>query len=196
MEIKLFLQLLLKRWWIMLIIIVVTIISTLIFTRYQTETYSSSVTYVVSPSPEILNGTNFLSGLSVLGGQPTVANTYASIATSAIIKQNAIDALGISLSQASNLDVDSRVQSGTNVIEITVEGPDPLLVQTFANKIGESTVDYVKKFDSVYDLIILDSAKAPDRPIRPNLRLNLVLGLALGFSLAGGLVLLSGMNEY
>jgi capsular polysaccharide biosynthesis protein len=82
------------------------------------------------------------------------------------------------------------------VIEITVEGSDPLLVQTFANKIGESTVDYVHKLDSVYDLVILDSAKSPDKPIRPNLRLNLVLGLALGFSLAGGVVLLAGMNEY
>lgn len=180
----------------MLLIVSVTIISTLIFTKYQTAIYSSSVTYVVSPSPQILNGTNFLSGLSVLGGQPTVANTYASIATSEIIKHNSIEALGISLAQASNLTVDSRVQNGTNVIEITVEGSDPLLVQTFANKIGESTVDYVHKLDSVYDLVILDSAKSPDKPIRPNLRLNLVLGLALGFSLAGGVVLLAGMNEY
>jgi capsular polysaccharide biosynthesis protein len=196
MEIKLFLQLLFKKWWMMLLIVSVTIISTLIFTKYQTAIYSSSVTYVVSPSPQILNGTNFLSGLSVLGGQPTVANTYASIATSEIIKHNSIEALGISLAQASNLTVDSRVQNGTNVIEITVEGSDPLLVQTFANKIGESTVDYVHKLDSVYDLVILDSAKSPDKPIRPNLRLNLVLGLALGFSLAGGVVLLAGMNEY
>lgn len=196
MEIKLFLQLLFKKWWMMLLIVSVTIISTLIFTKYQTAIYSSSVTYVVSPSPQILNGTNFLSGLSVLGGQPTVANTYASIATSEIIKHNAIETLGISLAQASNLTVDSRVQNGTNVIEITVEGSDPLLVQTFANKIGESTVDYVHKLDSVYDLVILDSAKSPDNPIRPNLRLNLVLGLALGFSLAGGVVLLAGMNEY
>jgi capsular polysaccharide biosynthesis protein len=196
MEIKLFLQLLFKKWWMMLLIVSVTIISTLIFTKYQTAIYSSSVTYVVSPSPQILNGTNFLSGLSVLGGQPTVANTYASIATSEIIKHNAIETLGISLAQASNLTVDSRVQNGTNVIEITVEGSDPLLVQTFANKIGESTVDYVHKLDSVYDLVILDSAKSPDKPIRPNLRLNLVLGLALGFSLAGGVVLLAGMNEY
>jgi capsular polysaccharide biosynthesis protein len=196
MELRIILQLLLKKWRMMLVIVSVTIISTLIFTKYQSTIYSSSVTYVVSPSPEILNGTSFLSGLSVLGGQPTVANTYASIATSAIIKHNAIEALGISLSQANDLTVDSRVQTGTSVIEITVEGTDPLLVQTFANKIGESTVEYVKKFDSVYDLIILDSATSPDKPIRPNLRLNLVLGLALGFSLAGGLVILSGMNEY
>lgn len=196
MEIKIFLRLLLKRWWVILSILLVTAIGTLVFTYYQTPIYSASVTYVVSPSPEILNGTSFLSGLSVLGGQPSVVNTYASIATSTTVKQKASEAFGLNLSQTSTLNVDSRVQSGTNVIEIIVEGNDPLLVQAFANRIGESTVDFVEKLNGVFDMKILDGAKAPERAIRPDMKLNLVLGLALGLLVGCGLAFLLGLNEY
>jgi capsular polysaccharide biosynthesis protein len=196
MELKIFLRLLLKRWWIVLSSVLVTVAGTLIFTYFQTRVYSASVTYVVSPSSEVLNGTNFLSGLSVLGGQPTVANTYASIASSETVKQKATQILGLSLAQAMKLKVSSRVQTNTNIIEITVEGSDPLLVQGFATKIGESTVEYVNTLSGVYDLKILDGAKSPGEPIRPNMKLNVVLGLALGLILGCGLAFLLGISAY
>src|SRR5664279_1117800 len=82
MELKIFIRLLLKRWWLITLLLGVTVLGTFVFTYFQTPIYSSSSTYVVSPSSDLLNGSGFLSGLSVLGGQPTVTNTYASIATS------------------------------------------------------------------------------------------------------------------
>jgi len=196
MEIKIFLRLLLKRWWIILLSLVVILVGTIIFTIYQTPIYSTSATYVVSPSPEILNGTSFLSGLSVLGGQPTVANTYASIATSLTVKQKASEALGLNSAQTNDLIVHSRVQNGTNVIEISVEGTNPLLVQAFANKIGDSTIEYIGDLSGVYEMKVLDSAKSPDSPIRPNMKLNLAIGIFLGLVLGGGLAFLTSLNEY
>lgn len=196
MEIKIFLQLLLKKWWLILSITVIAVVGTAIFTYFQRPVYSASVTYVVSPSSDLLNGTNFLSGLSVLGGQPTIANTFASIASSANVKQQAVEILGLNAAQAINLVVDSRVQTNTNILQVTVEGTDPLLVQAFAAKVGESTVDYVHRLGGVYDLKILDDAKSPDRPVRPNLKLNLVLSLGLGLILGCGLALLSGLSSY
>ncbi|MDD5369349.1 MAG: GNVR domain-containing protein [Anaerolineaceae bacterium] len=196
MEIMIFLRLLLKRWWIILAMVLITVAGTWILTNYQIPIYSAAATYIVSPSPEILNGTSFLSGLSVLGGQPTVANTYSSIATSSTVKERSSQALGLSPAQTKSLHVDSRVQNGTSVIEITVEGTDPLLVQAFTNRIGESTIDYVNNLNGVYDLELLDSAKPPEAPIRPNKRLNLVLGIVLGLALGGGLAFLTGLNEY
>jgi succinoglycan biosynthesis transport protein ExoP len=196
MEIKIFLRLLLKRWWVILLSLVVTVAGTIIFTVYQTPIYSTSATYVVSPSPEILNGTSFLSGLSVLGGQPTVANTYASIATSLSVKQKASEALGLNSAQTNDLTVHSRVQNGTNVIEISVEGKDPLLVQAFANKIGDSTIGYIGDLSGVYEMKVLDSAKSPDSPIRPKMKLNLAVGIFLGLDLGVGLAFLTSLNEY
>jgi hypothetical protein len=44
--------------------------------------------FMRTQDPEVLNETGFLSGLSVLGGQPTVTNTYASIAASSSINDS------------------------------------------------------------------------------------------------------------
>ena len=196
MELIIFLRMLLKRWWIIVLMLIVTVIGTVLLTEWQTPVYSSSATYVVSPSPQILNGTSYLSGLSVLGGQPAVTNTYASIAASASVKQNASVALGLNPAQIKRLSVFSRVQAGTNIIEITVEGEDPLLVQAFTVEIGLSTIDYVSKLNGVYDLQLLDSAMSPESPIRPNIRLNLIIGVVLGLVLGGGIAFLTSLKEY
>jgi capsular polysaccharide biosynthesis protein len=196
MEIMIFLRLLIRRWWITLLIVSLAVIGTYFFTESQTPIYSSSVTYVVSPSSQMLNEVGFLSGLSVLGGQPTVANTYASIASSATVKRTARDTLGLNAAQAKNLIVTSRVLNGTNIIEISVEGADPGLVQLFTIKIGESAIDYVNKLNGVYKLELLDEATPADVPIKPNKRLNLILGAALGLVLGIGITFLTGLNEY
>ncbi len=196
MEFKIFFKSMIKRWRVILAIFVSTVIFTLLFTNGRTPIYSSAATYVVSPASEVLDETSFLSGLSVLGGQPTVANTYASIATSSSIKQKASEALGLTPAQAAGLNVYSRVRTGTNVIEISVEGTDPLLVQTFAHKIGESTIDYISKLNGVYDLKLLDDAGSPDKPIRPNKSLYMIFGAALGLALGVGIAFLMGLKEY
>jgi len=196
MEFKIFFRSMVKRWWIITLLLAITVIFTLVFTNSRTPIYASAATYVVSPASDVLDETSFLSGLSVLGGQPTVANTYASIATSSSIKQKASEALGLTPAQAASLMVFSRVRTGTNVIEISVEGTDPLLVQTFAHKIGESTTDYISNLKGVYDLKLLDDAGSPDKPIRPNKSLYLILGAALGLALGAGIAFLMGLNEY
>ncbi len=196
MELLIFLKTLQKRWWIILIILFVTVAGTLVFTKNKPPIYSAAATYVVSPSPKILEGTEFLSGLSILGGQPTVVSTYATIATSAVVKQNASDALGLTEEQANALSVFSRIRTNTHILEITVEGTEPLLVQVFTNKIGQSTSEYVNSLDGVYNLHVLDSALTPQQPIRPNLQLNLMLGGALGLVLGVGIAFLSNLKDY
>jgi polysaccharide biosynthesis transport protein len=196
MELKLLLRLLLKKWWIVLAAVFITVGSTVGFTLMQTPIYSTSTIYVVSPSLDLLEGSNFVGGLSVLGGQPTITNTYATIVTSDAIRQSAIRELGLNTIQASNLSVVSRVKSGTNLIEITVEGSDPLIVQAFANRVGQSTEEYVNTLYEVYNMKVLDSARAPESPIWPNMTLNVIVALILGVVLGGGLVILTSLNEY
>lgn len=196
MEIKFLLRLLLKKWWIVLATMFITVGSTIVFTLIQNPKYSATVTYVVSPSPDLLNAASFVSGLSVLGGQSTITNTYASIATSESVRENAVKALKLNQLQNSTLSVSSRVRSGTNMIEITVEGNDPLTVQAFANRIGESTEAYVNTLYEVYDMKVLDGAKPPEKPIWPNMFLNIVVAIVLSFALGVSLAFLANLKEF
>jgi diguanylate cyclase (GGDEF)-like protein len=83
------------------------------------------------------------------------------------------------------------VRAGTNVIEISVEGNDPVLVADFANGVGEKTVALAEKLYEIYDLSPLDQARPPLSPIRPDKKLNLALGTALGLVLGVGLAFLA-----
>lgn len=94
------------------------------------------------------------------------------------------------------MSVSSRVRSGTNMIEITVEGTNPQLVQQFANQIGQSTLEYVNVLYEVYDMNILDDAVLPVAPIRPDTKMNLALSVVLGFVFGVGLALLLGSMSF
>ena len=192
MELTRYLRVLSKRWWLITPIFLVTVVCTANFTWRQDPTYSATTTFIVSPSTTIFSDPrSFLSGLDVLGARGSVANTYADIATSRRIKNDTIEALELNPVLAETIVVTSKILAGTNVINITVEGPDPSLITTFANKLGEITVEYVEELYGVYDLKILDLAEPPVFPIKPNWNLNLALAAVLSLAMGVGLAFLT-----
>jgi diguanylate cyclase (GGDEF)-like protein len=187
MELKIYLRFLLRKWWIVLLAFLVVFTPTAVFTFVQPSTFRATATFVVSPSSSFQDARSFLSGLDVLNNKDQVVNTYAQVATSRLIRNQIAGILKLSPAQEKSLIVESRLRAGTNVIEIAVEGNDPVLVADFANKIGEKTIDYVEKLYEVYDLKPLDQATPPLSPIRPDKTLNLALGAMIGLVLGVGL---------
>lgn len=187
MELRTYLHILVKRWWIVVPVFVITVAFTVLFNLRQSPVYSATATYVVSPSNSSLDARGILSGLDSLGGKSQVANTYAEIATSHTVSDEATKALGLSPQQSETLAAGSTLRAGTNVIEITVEGTDPVLAAAYANEVGNRTMSYVSNLYEVYDLKLLDSATATGVPISPNYKLNLALGVILGLALGVGL---------
>jgi len=191
MELKIYLRMLLRKWWIILPIFLITFTATIVFTFTQTPTYEASATLVVAPVDSISDATKFASNLSILSSRTEIASTYAEVASSRSIRQAAIEALNLSPSQAKSLAAASKLRAGTNVLEITAEGNDPILVADFANKVGEKTVAYAQKLYEVYSVITLDQARPPNAPVKPDRKLNLALGAGLGLVLGVGLAFLS-----
>jgi diguanylate cyclase (GGDEF)-like protein len=191
MELKLYLRILLRKWWIIVPAFLVAFTSTLIFTFTQVPTYSATATFVVAPASSVGDAKSFVNNLEVLSSRAQIASTYAEVATSSSIKCMAAEALNLSASQKKSLSVESKLRAGTNVIEITVQGSDPVLVRDFANKVGDEAVAYAEILYEVYDLKTLDQAVTPAAPMKPDKALNLALGAILGLVLGGGLALLT-----
>lgn len=191
MELKTYFRILLRKWWIVLPAFLVTFTSTVVFTFTQVPVYQTTATFLVTPNTSLGDVKSFVNGLDILSRRPEIATTYAEVANSRSIKNQAAEELKLSSEQKESLSVESQLQAGTNMVIITVEGNDPTLVRDFANTIGAQTVAYVQELYEAYELRLLDNATLPRIPIKPDLKLNLALGAILGLALGGGLTFLS-----
>jgi diguanylate cyclase (GGDEF)-like protein len=189
MEAKLYLRILLKKWWIVIPTFLVTFTAGIVFTYMKTPVYSATTTYVVVPSSSFGDEKSFSSGLDRLGRRTEIANTFTEIATSRKIRELAVSSLH--LDSGRDYTVDSKLLAGTNIIEVTVEGPDPTVVRDFANAVGTTLEGYVQGLYEIFTLILLDEASPPIWPISPNRSLNLALAAVTGLVLGVGLAFLS-----
>jgi diguanylate cyclase (GGDEF)-like protein len=191
MELKIYLRTLLKKWWIILFAFLVTLGATTALTFTQTPTYTSTATFIVTPSDSLDEIGSFASRLDIVSRRTEIANTYAQVAVSRWIGQEVADELGLSLDQRKDYIVESRLRAGTNVLEITVEGSDRVVVSDFANLVGIKMIAYVRNLYEAFDLVSLDGAPVPLDPIKPNKVLNLATGTIFGLVLGVGLAFLS-----
>jgi len=191
MELKTYFRIMVKKWWIVIPVFLVTLTAGIVFTYITAPVYSATTTYVVVPSPSF--GGNLANGLDMLARREEIATTFSEIASSRRVKALAISSL--SLQSGQEYSVESRLRAGTNIIEITVEGPDPVIVRGLANAVGASIEQYVQELFEVFTLVLLDEAITPQEPLRPNPVLYLTLAAVLGRALGAGLAFLSEYLE-
>lgn len=179
MELRRYFRVLLHWWWLALIALVVVIIGSVVFTYTQSPQYEATASLVVSPASAMADLSDVRASLSTLD-KPVIANTYAEIAQSRTVVQQAWGDLNVAPESRQRFEIHSSVLQETSFVLITVEGPDPAIVQSLANNLAHHTVDYVSGLYEVYDLKLLDAAEYPDSPTSPNEPLNLLLGSVLG----------------
>ncbi len=191
MELKIYLRILLRKWWMVLPAFLITFTITVVLTFTQAPTYRATATFVVAPNSSFEDIRSFVSGLDVLSRRPEVARTYAEVTASRLIRQDAADELNLSWDQRYNLSIDCQLLAGTNVIEVTARGNDPVVVRDMANMVGAKAMAYVEELYEAFAMRSLDKATLPASPVKPNKKLNLALGAILGLALGGGLAFLS-----
>jgi capsular polysaccharide biosynthesis protein len=190
MEIKLYLRMIQRSWWIVALTALSAVLAALISAFMTTPIYSSSSRYIVSPNPNILGGDvdyNLIYSLDTLDKR-TIITTYAEVLNSPRIYAEVAQALGLNDYDLVDYAYSATVFPETNIIEFTVQGPDPELAALLTARIGERAVDYVEGLYPIYEMGLLDPATVPTTPISPqpirDAGVALVLGLALGVGLA------------
>ncbi len=88
--------------------------------------------------------------------------------------------------QQVDVALESRLIAGSNLLQLSVTATDPDLAQDYNTAVGAALVEYANELYPSFELVPLDSASAPGRPISPNIPLNLALGFLVAFLLAAG----------
>lgn len=189
MEIKAYFKILIKRWWVLLLGLAIVVTATYIWTGMQEKVYQSEATFVLRPrSSTVVVEDDFVKALDMVSRRVEINTTFAEVATSRLIKNRALAQLDSP--DTGNLSVSAVVVGGTNILSISVEGPDPVTTQEFCTLVGAETIQYVSELYDVFELQPLDPASFSKKPVRPTMALNLVIGSVLGLALGVGLALL------
>lgn len=120
-------------------------------------------------------------------------NTYNVIIKSPTILEKVIEELSLDRSyEKLNQQVNVSSAQNSQVIEITVQDPDPRKAADIANTIATVFQNEIVEIMNVDNVSILSVAEVADKPspVKPNPTLNIAIAIVIGFMLGVGLAFL------
>lgn len=166
----------------------VTVLATNYATQRQTPIYRSSAEVAVVPSPEIEDPADVMRSLETLERRTIIA-TFASLAETRESLETAGAGLTADSSEIRRYRVQASVVPRTNIIRVTVTGPDGALVDLLANRLVEVVAVQAKTNYRVFEMRSLERAQPASIPFHPEPSRNAVVASILGL-FAGLLVAL------
>jgi len=186
MELRIYLQMLQRSWYIVVLTALVAMAVALGAAFIIEPTYQATTSFVVNPNLSLIDQEDVVRSLEALDKR-SIITTYAEILNSERIFSEATASLQIPASQLSSYTYKTVVAPEANILELTVEGPNPEVTASLANSIGQQAIDYIRGLYTVYEINFLDPATTPSQPVRPSPLRDGVLAFGLG-TIAGALL--------
>jgi len=180
-----------RGWWIFALTTLVAVATALGISYFATPEYTAMARFIVSPSGTLTTGSEVTNALDTLNNQSTMA-TYTEIILSGRIHNDTLALMGLPADGLKNYTTAASVLSNSNIIELSVTGPDPLMAAKIANTMGDETVSYTSRLNQVFSVQILDRAVPPVIPTSPKPLLSAGLAIVLGLFIG---VILAILNE-
>lgn len=187
MELRRYLEVSRRWWWLVACAFLATTAVTVVSATSQTPTYVASATFLVRPRSD--DAAQDARAFDALIRGVTINTTYASIARSELIRDRAEVQLDPE-ARGGDMSVSAKVLTDTNIVSLSVKGPDPDHTLALARAISAETVEYVNGLADVYVLQALDEPTLPDAPLENNRTLTIAVGVVLGLALGVGLAIL------
>ncbi|WP_100345678.1 polysaccharide biosynthesis tyrosine autokinase [Compostimonas suwonensis] len=195
MELRDYIRILRKSWVLIVVLVLVGIGAAAAYSITQTPVYSSSAKVFVSTSggstvSELQQGNTFT--------QQRV-KTYADLVNTPIVLLPVIADLGLDMtSEQLSGWVSASAPLDTTLIEITVTETDPAQAAAIATAVSESLTNVVETIETSDSeaaappvrLTLVQHAAVPQRPVSPNVPLNIALGALIGLVLGVGVAVL------
>lgn len=189
MEINLYLRMLQRGWGIITVVVLAAVNLSFLVSYFTPPVYEASSRFVVSPNADVYSNTwDIVDSLDTLDRR-SIINTYKELlASPSVFGGGLVDQDLNSALLNGEYEVSVVVVPDTNILKLTILGPDPEMVVAIASAIGDESLGYINRLYPVYIFSILDFPEMPTKPIRPepvrNAGLAVLIGLVLGVGLA------------
>ena len=188
MEMNIYLRTLQRGWWIIVLMMLAAMNFSLLVSYLTPPIYEASSRFVVSPNAAVYsNSWDIVDSLDTLDRR-SIINTYKELLAGQAVYGDSPELVEMGQDELAKYSIVAVVIPDTNILKLTVEGPDPNGVVLVAKAVGTEALDYINKLYPVYNFNILDDPEVPIKPIRPepvnNAALALLIGAVLGTGLA------------
>jgi capsular exopolysaccharide synthesis family protein len=179
------------RRWLLLIVALPVGASVAVFavSLVLPSVYEAQAVLLVRPA-QVLPSTDPTTSIS----SDTVLQTYAVLVTDRSILEGVISDLGLNVNEA---DLKKRINvtlvPNSQILDVTVQDTNPARARDIANRLVD---DFVARVNAIQqgnktttpdNLYVFSNAVLPDKPVSPNIPLNVAIGFAAGLLVALGL---------
>lgn len=175
-----------RRWW-RLILTPAVVAAALVggWAQQRAPVYTSEGSYVVRA--DVADASDLVRATVALTDTDDIVATYARIARSSLIADQAREGLGLTEAQVRAVEVTSSVVPDANLVVIGARSDDPRLARAVATSAGALTEAYVRAGNDAYLLVGLDAPTLPEEPISRGTGRMAALGGAAGLAVGLGL---------
>jgi len=189
LDLREFLGIIIKRIKIIVAItLAATLISGIVSFLVIKPTYEATLSVFIGKTSDTKNDTVSYDNSDITMYQKLV-KTYAQIATSNDVAEKAAAQLGNNLN-AKQIQGMLKVtpQQDTQIMDVKVQSKNPEEARQIVEKVTTLFIEKAEKVIPNGNVQILDKAKTPENPIKPNKKLNLAIAFFLGLMVSVGLV--------
>lgn len=170
------LRLILDRWWLLGAIALVGAIAAYWLSVLNPSVYQSASKFVIATEEAIEDPADVAAALGVLRNRQVTA-TFAEILQSPTLLDRATKEIG---STGSDFKSTGVVLPESNVVSLTVSGPDAEAVREVNEIIGTAAGEDFVSLYPIYRALLLESAKTPSAPASPVPIRDALFGGAVG----------------
>lgn len=186
-DLKNLLSVIKKRAWIIIFTTILFPVVTGIISIYYIEPLYQTYATLLIGRPQGYEGR--LEYSDILLSQKLTA-TYSEIAKSRHITNELNKKLGLNISnEEARRKFDITSVKDTEIIKIAVIDKNPVMATTMTNELSNIFIEYVSDIMRIDNIQVVDKAEVPEKPLRPNVILNIIVAAASGI-MAGLLLLL------
>lgn len=168
-----------RHWWVVAVAWALTMAATVFFTARQTPVYRASTSLVVVPDAGVQDAADVLRSLDTLDRRTIIA-TFARLPSTPESREAAAALLGRPAGEFADDIVLAGVTPSTNIVRIDVEGPDPARAAELCNALAGVVGRSAPQLYRIFALQVIERAVPRNRPVRPDIRRNLVVGAIIG----------------